>query len=245
VILYKSVSNIGSRDANEDAVLCIEERDRYCFAVADGLGGHGKGDIASQKAVDIFKREFYSIHETNTAFLRTAFLNAQNELITLQQAGGLKHEMKTTAVCVSVINDKCQWAHIGDSRLYLFKKNRIEMRTSDHSVPQMLVLSGEIKEKHISRHPDRNRLLRVLGANWEPPRYDLSDEILLYDYQAFLLCSDGFWEHINPRKMCKFLKKCETADEWLSLMTTEVSKNGTGMNMDNYSAIAAIIVSNR
>ena len=61
------------------------------------------------------------------------------------------------------------------------------------------------------------------------------------DCQGFLLCTDGFWELIEPKKMAKFLKKSKTADEWLSLMTVEVEKNGQAQDMDNYTAVAVIM----
>jgi len=174
-------------------------------------------------------------------FLNKSFTAAQSEILALQEVHGDKLGMKTTAVCLSIIGDKCQWAHIGDSRLYLFKKNKISLRTLDHSVPQMLALSGDIKDKHIPHHPDRNRLLRVLGVEWDSPRYEVSDEILISNCQAFLLCTDGFWELINPKLICRYLKKSSSAEEWLNLMTAEVEKNGLGKDMDNYTAIAAIL----
>jgi len=229
---------LGNREHNEDSATCIVSNGNYCFVVADGLGGHGKGEIASAKAIEVFEREFHTTPESNECFLNNAFSNTQSEILALQQAQNNKLGMKTTAVCLSIIDSNCQWGHIGDSRLYVFNKNKVKHRTLDHSVPQMLVLSGELKEKHISTHPDRNRLLRVIGVEWDSPRYELSEELPLRDYQAFLLCTDGFWEHIEPKKMGGFLKKSKTAEEWLSLMTSEVEKNGTGQDMDNYTAIA-------
>jgi len=240
MLTYKQITHIGDREHNEDSVTCIESGGNYCFVVADGLGGHGRGELASQKAVEIFGQEFEASHESNFDFVNKGFSSAQSEIMALQVAHGDKMGMKTTAVCLSIINGMCQWGHIGDSRLYLFKKNKIILRTLDHSVPQMLALSGDIKDKHISVHPDRNRLLRVLGIEWDSPRYEVSDEAPLADCQAFLLCTDGFWELIQPKLMCRFLKKSSSAEEWLEQMTAEVEKNGQGKNMDNYTAIAVI-----
>ena len=231
------VTHVGNREYNEDSVACIESNGNYCFVVADGLGGHGKGEVASQKVVEVFQREFKSNNE-DEKFLATAFTNAQNEVLAAQLAEGSKFEMKTTAVCLSMINDMCQWGHIGDSRLYIFNKNKIKLRTLDHSVPQMLALSGEIKEKHIATHPDRNRLLRVIGVEWDSPRYELSEVLSLTECEAFLICTDGFWELIEHKKMSGLLKKSKSVDEWLSLMTAEVERNGQGQDMDNYTAIA-------
>jgi len=240
LLTYKQLSHQGTREYNEDSAACIESGGSFCFVIADGLGGHGNGDAASQKAVEAFSREFNAAPADSESFLANAFTSAQNEILALQAASGAKFEMKTTAVCLSIIGDKCRWGHIGDSRLYIFWKNKMKFRTLDHSVPQMLVLSGEIKEKHILGHPDRNRLLRVIGVEWDSPRYELSEELPLAECQAFLLCTDGFWEHISHKKICALLKKSETAGEWLDLMTAEVEKNGKDQDMDNYTAIAVI-----
>jgi serine/threonine protein phosphatase PrpC len=120
----------------------------------------------------------------------------------------------------------------------MFVKNKLLLRTLDHSVPQMLVISKEIKARDIARHPDRNRLLRVMGIEWDTPKYELSDEYHLSDCQAFLLCTDGFWELIDEKTMRTLLKKSSSVEEWLSLMTDEVEKNGTEQDMDNYTALA-------
>ena len=102
----------------------------------------------------------------------------------------------------------------------------------------MLVLARDIKEKQIRNHPDRNRLLRVMGIEWEKPMYELAEPKKLGDYQAFLLCSDGFWELIDEKQMGKLLKSSSTVEEWMQSMVQVVRSNGTGKNMDNYTAIA-------
>ena len=240
MLTYKMLTHTGTREHNEDSAICVELGGNYCFVVADGLGGHGKGEVASQKVTEVFGREFRANAESDEPFLEHAFTTAQNEVLALQKAEGAKFEMKTTAVCLSVIDGICQWGHVGDSRLYAFYKNKIKIRTLDHSVPQMLALSGEIKEKHIRHHPDRNRLLRVIGVEWDSPRYELSEEFPMADCEAFLLCTDGFWELIDPKDMGRFLKKSNTVDEWLDLMVAEIEKNGRGQDMDNYTAIVVI-----
>ena len=114
-------------------------------------------------------------------------------------------------------------------------------RTLDHSVPQMLVNIGEIDEDEIRNHPDRNRLLRVMGAEWETPQYQYSEKIPLKKGQAFLLCSDGFWELITEKMMIRFLRRADSVDEWLDTMMDYVEEKGKEKNMDNYSAIAVWI----
>jgi serine/threonine protein phosphatase PrpC len=239
MLSYKMTTHIGNRECNEDSAVCLERGGDYCFVVADGLGGHGKGEVASRKLVEVFAREFEAADAADTeTFLRTAFDAAQAEIMAEQRASGARFDMKTTAVALVVIGEKCRFGHIGDSRLYMFSRNKVKTRTLDHSVSQMLVMARELREKDIAKHPDRNRLLRVVGVEWDSPKYDLSDEYALADCQAFLLCTDGFWELITDKQMSAFLKKSAAADDWLGQMTAEVEKNGNGQDMDNYTAIA-------
>ena len=137
--------------------------------------------------------------------MQVNFLESGDTLIKKIEKTHLKNSMKTTAVVLLTDNEKAIWAHIGDSRLYVFRKNKIVLRTLDHSVPQMLVSSGDIKEKEIRNHPDRNRLLRVMGVPWKRQEYEISEIRSLSECQAFLLCSDGFWEYITEKMMCKYL----------------------------------------
>jgi serine/threonine protein phosphatase PrpC len=257
--------------------LCVERGgNAWCFVVADGLGGHGKGEVASQMLVSTFETVFeeeagisksaeplefsnhsefseqsesagssmFSEHEGNTwteSFLRTAFDSAQQRIMTAQKASHAHCDMKTTGVAFVIADGKCRYGHVGDSRFYLFDRNgKFKERTLDHSVPQMLVLAGDIRAKDISRHPDRNRLLRVAGMEWDTPRYELSDEFDLAVCGAVLLCSDGFWEWIDEKDMRKYYKKSGSADDWLDKMSAHVEARAAkvGAVMDNYSAIA-------
>ena len=290
MIEYAIHTHVGERDNNEDSLKVIHNDEvGYCFVVADGLGGHSRGEDASRYTVEMFEEVFMNFNknieteesnvdeieenkETNAedteesnsdenkvdvedikndtidsvsseelsmqVFLECAFERAQKKLEEEQDKTGALNELKTTAVALTITDDKMKWAHIGDSRIYMFNKNKMIKRSLDHSVPQMLVFAGELKEKNIRNHPDRNRLLRVLGARNVDLKVDFSEEYTVDDCQAFLLCSDGFWECITEKKMCKFLRKSKSVNEWLEMMVKEVEKNGKGTNMDNNSAIA-------
>ena len=238
-ITYQQISKTGGRENNEDSANSVEANGNYCFMVADGLGGHGKGEVASELVVQVFEREFQTNLAKGNDFLANTFQKAQDEVVALQEAQHETSGMKTTAVVLTIIDGQCCWGHIGDSRLYIFGKNKVKFRTLDHSVPQMLVAAGAIKEKQIASHPDRNRILRAIGGEWDTPRYELSQgELPLMECQGFLLCTDGFWENITDKKICKLLKRSKTAAGWLDAMVKEVEKNGTGHHMDNYTAIA-------
>ena len=155
-----------------------------------------------------------------------------------QKLRNAKRKMKTTGVAIVTDDRNAYIGHVGDSRGYVFCRNKVKTRTLDHSIPQMLVLSREIKEDQIRNHPDRNTLLRVMGVEWDEAMYELMAPIPLRKCQAFLLCSDGFWELIDEREMCAQLKKANSVEEWLDNMVKIVRANGEGKNMDNFSAIA-------
>lgn len=241
---FTTYSNQGSREYNEDSVGIAEHGGEMCFVLADGLGGHGGGEVASKTAVNsicgLFKKDGYS----NT-FFEEAFQKAQDAIFEEQYKVQTASKMKTTLVVLVITEDKAYYAHVGDSRLYLFNNNRIKTRTIDHSVPQMLAISGEIKEKEIRHHPDRNRLMRVMGVQGEKPRCEIAKPVKLKGNMSFLLCSDGYWELIEEAEMEKAKKVSKTLEEWIKRMNETVRKNGAGTDMDNYSAVAVSVTVKR
>ena len=237
---YAYISKPGTRDNNEDSALAIERNTDFLFIVADGLGGHGKGEVASALVIESFKECFDEGSIAPENFIQEAIMTAQNRIIDEQREKRASHEMKSTCASLLISHGKCHIGHVGDTRVYVMHRNKIILQTLDHSVPQMLVMYGDIKEKHIRNHPDRNRLLRVIGVEWESPQHELAEMLPLIECQAFLLCTDGFWELCDEKKMCSYLKKSRDADEWLNLMVEEIEKNGKDTDMDNYTAIAVI-----
>lgn len=230
-------TNVGGRQINEDSVGVFQNEENNCYILCDGLGGHGMGDIASSLVVSVFENQFHKTDDV-VNFLGETFMASQDILMAEQKVRNAKRKMKTTGVAVVTDERNAYIGHIGDSRGYVFYKNKVKTRTLDHSIPQMLVLSREIKEDQIRNHPDRNTLLRVMGVEWDDIMYELMAPIPLKKCQAFLLCSDGFWELIDEKEMCAQLKKANSVEEWLENMIRIVQKNGNGKNMDNYSAIA-------
>lgn len=241
MVTYSLISKAGGRSNNEDNIGMYETDGVWYFLLADGLGGHGKGEVASsiavEKSIEILSGE-NGFSEDN---LRKAFDLSQQEILECQKADRTASDMKTTLVLLQVGEAAIQWGHIGDSRLYYFQKGKLVERTLDHSVPQMLVAGGKLKERKIRNHPDRNRLLRVMGVVWEQSRYELHDPIERQRDQVFLLCSDGFWELIDERKMTVCLKRAKSPEEWIEKMENIILKNGRKKDMDNYSAVAVWI----
>jgi len=239
MITYKLYTNVGNREKNEDSIGMYISKDCACFFLADGLGGHGGGEYASQIAVETAKGVYEKGMMEDS--LTEIFERAQYEILSQQMMNMELADMKTTLVALEIGNDAAKWGHIGDSRLYYFQRNKLETRTLDHSVPQALAASGKIREKDIRGHEDRNRLLRVLGSPWNKNKYEIAHPVKREPHQAFLLCSDGFWELIDEKTMKSALKKSDTVEEWLEYMAAEVNKNGRDKNMDNNSAIAVWI----
>lgn len=236
-ITYAIYTNIGNREKNEDSIGFYCNKNGYGFIVCDGLGAHGMGDVASGLVVKTFEKLFNEYTESDS-FIGNVFDTAQRELLALQEEVNADDKMKTTAVILTVGKRKTIVGHIGDSRCYVFRKDKIKWRTLDHSVPQMLALSGQIKEDEIRFHSDRTLLLNVLGDKCDAFSYEIMPKIKTNKKTSFLLCSDGFWEFVDERKMCESLKNADTVEQWLAKMIAIINENSSGKDRDNYSAIA-------
>lgn len=241
MISYHLITNQGSRSCNEDSVGVAKVGENHCFVLADGLGGHGRGEVASNLAIRTILEHFAKDPLASEEALSESMEEAQASILRMQREDRKYYDMKTTCVMLQISEKQLLWAYVGDSRLYYFQKHRLEQRTLDHSVPQMLVASGQLKESQIRYHPDRNRLLRVMGHEWDAPKYEISKVFPSSPGSRFLLCSDGFWEYIDEKQMQNEMKKSKNPEQWISRMTEEVRKNGRNKNMDNYSAIAVWI----
>lgn len=238
---YAFLSETGNRRVNEDCAGIEESGSAVLFSVCDGLGGHAKGEIASAMAVSVLNSAFKSSSSFDDNFFPEALGAVKDALHNAAQSDPSLADTKTTVTSLLIAGDRCRWCHVGDSRIYGFKNGEITMITRDHSVPRMLVDSGEITFSDIRRHPDRNVLLRAMSTDFCTENAEYSEECDTADFDAFLLCSDGFWELINERRMCHTLHHSSSAKEWLNIMADDVRQKGRRRNMDNYTAIAVIL----
>ncbi|MDE7432953.1 MAG: protein phosphatase 2C domain-containing protein [Lachnospiraceae bacterium] len=240
LVTYHLLSDKGDRKINEDRVGSYEKNEEFCFVLADGLGGHEKGEVASRlvvgECVELFKKNGF-----DEFYMREAFEIGQEKLLERQRVDKKPDDYKTTLVLLCIKENLINWGHIGDSRLYLFQNKKYVLHTLDHSVPQMLVSIGEIEDKDIRNHPDRSHLLSSMGIEWERPKYTVAEPIIPQKGMAFLMATDGFWELIDEEDMQKCLKKAKDVHEWMNSMEKIVLKNGKDRNMDNYSAIGVFI----
>lgn len=203
----KALSDVGGRANNEDA-LWIDESDnpeepgnRVRLAiVADGMGGHDRGEEASQIAVEILKSRLQDETWDVTAIQETVreAINEANIQIRRSDAGqpDSRKGMGTTVALAVVSNLTALIAWVGDSRIYRIRNGHLERLTTDHSFVEQLIQSGEITEEDGRTHPHRNRITSALGPFARPPELGM-DLVRLDPNDALLLCTDGMWEPLT------------------------------------------------
>lgn len=234
------ITSKAGRKVNEDYASFEINKEGCCCVVADGLGGHCSGEVASSSAVNKILSSYKSKVYDRLEYLGSYLQEAQKEVLSIQNKELRFKKMRTTLVLLLIEDYKAEWAHIGDSRLYFFRDDKIIFQTKDHSVTQALVNAGEITSEEIRFHEDRNRLLRVLG-DWESFKPKIEATIELKSGDKFLLCTDGFWEHILEEEMEKTVCNCDSAKQWLvrmeKLLDSKIEENN-----DNYTAVAVFVL---
>ena len=226
-------SEIGGRDKNEDTISLLEYNPAILALVADGLGGHADGELASALAVNTVNNELLN-HRISVVSLRNAIEKANEKVLEKRYDSG----MKTTISAVWFDEWSALAANVGDTRIYQFRGEELIFQSRDHSVAQMAVNAGDISVEELRTCKERHRLTRALGAQ-EEVSVDIA-HLELKKGDALLLCTDGFWEKIRECEMLEDLKGTNSAVKWLEKMRArmvsyEVEKG------DNHSAVAMII----
>ena len=228
---------LGDRRENEDTGTFEKISDHsLCALVCDGLGGHGGGRAASETAVGALL-QCRQCTQLPTKEQILGWMNQANGEI-LAKRDGPRH-MKTTAVFLFIQNDQAIWAHIGDSRLYHFHNGNLVHYTNDHSVCQIAVKLGEITRRDIPNHPDRSKVLKVLGADSIAP--EIHDPIRLEPGEhAFLLCTDGLWERLLEDEIQLDLLGAASPEQWLYSLRCRAERRKS-RDVDNNTAVAVFI----
>lgn len=230
-------TNVGKRKNNEDYFLY---NDRV-WILADGLGGHDSGEVASKTASEAV-REY--IRENGIPFSTETFLNiikaANLSLLEKQREDENLAAMRTTIVFAATNGERLRFANVGDSRFYYFKRGCLYVQSEDHSVSAVSARMGDISYDEIRKDPDRNKLIKVLGdkpdLNVKIPDIEISVE----KGDAFLLCSDGFWEYVYETEMETDLTKSLNAEEWMKYMLKRVLLRTQNEDNDNFTAVAVM-----
>ena len=231
-------SRKGSRKVNQDRLAYTYSRDTLMLVVADGMGGHAGGEIAAQIAVRLFIERFQQeakpVLKNPLKFLQDTMLRAHAALGSYANQFSMLETPRTTCVCTIVQAGHAYWAHVGDSRLYLFRQGGLIGSTKDHSKVQYLVDQGIIGADEIIDHPDRNKIFSCLGGLVDPV-IDLSRRTPLRNGDIIVMCTDGLWAVLDQKEMSTWLTSTpilKTAPQ----MMREGEKRG-GPDGDNLSAI--------
>ncbi len=233
-------TNAGDREQNEDSVACRLRDGSGIFVVADGLGGHQLGEVASSCVAETLASEWERETECGdrAEWLRDKIALANTEVMKLQTER--RATMKSTVVVLAVDGDRATWANVGDSRLYYLRDGAILSVTDDHSVAYKKYQAGEITRHQIGQDEDQSYLLRTLGgADRNQPDIGGSPEPLMSG-DAFLLCSDGVWEYLFDDEVPLDLLKSIDARDWAEhLLLRVISRIGRGN--DNLSLMTVIV----
>jgi protein phosphatase len=188
-------SDIGKvRTTNEDYFLNGKINDNeFLFIVADGMGGHQAGDVASKLASESFFETYKTLRKKNTSIANCLELSVRkaNSVVFKKAAADIeKRGMGTTFSAVVIAGMKAFIAHVGDSRVYLIRRNKIKKITTDHSFVEKLVEEGRISPEEARDHPQKNVLYMSLGAR-ETFSPEIMNDIILEDGDGLVICSDG------------------------------------------------------
>jgi PPM family protein phosphatase len=232
-------SRKGGRKANQDRTSYAYTRDALLMVVADGMGGHLHGEVASQIAVQLlteaFQREAKPTLADPLDFLQRSILDAHYALGDYAKARNLVESPRTTCVACVVQEANAYWAHAGDSRLYHVREGRIQAVTRDHSRVQMLVDQGRVREEAVQNHPDRNKIFNCIGATARP-QVELSKPAPLREDDALILCSDGLWGPLTSKLITATLIRNDLMKAVPQLL--DLAELRAGADCDNLSVVA-------
>jgi len=239
---FAKITSVGGRAANQDAYAQASQDDLTCFVVSDGVGGHVGGEIASQIVVDAVIERFLQDASFGTRALRSYVDYAVAQVAVHQAADVQLKQMSATvaAILIDQHNRCAVWAHMGDTRLYFFRDNKILSVTKDHSLVQQFVDAGYCPPDQLRTHPQRSALLAAVGAEGEMPTEVTPEPQQLKDGDAILICTDGLWEWVADTEMERTLAAAMTVEQWLESMS-ETAATISGLSAkarDNFTAFA-------
>lgn len=231
----------GGRPVNQDCLETFEGGGRMCLTACDGLGAYAGSGEASEICSAYITRAFARHAGNVTADAVTEFFRGAHEsIVTAKSLDSSLGSSCTTAACVFADDADTLIAHIGDTRVYVFENGKIAMRTADHSVAQLAVERGRIDAEEIRFHKHQNKLTRVVGGKF----FVLPDFCALgraaVSGDAFLLCTDGFWEYVTSAEMEEDIASSQKPAEALGKMEQRLLAAAPAGN-DNYSAILAFV----
>jgi len=216
------------RQSNEDAFLA--EPAKGLFAVADGLGGHLAGEVASSQALKILQQYFSSRSSAPTPeLLAEAVKQANSHVFRLAQNSPNRNGMGTTLTAVLLSDYEALIAHVGDSRAYLLTDEGLQQITEDHSYVGELLRQGQISEAEARHHPRRNMLTQALGV--EPELEIRLNRVQLLGIRLLLLCTDGVSGVLENKAIEKLLQGPKSLEDKVEAICQAVLERGAPDNL--------------
>ncbi|SEN37284.1 protein phosphatase [Duganella sp. CF517] len=232
-------SHIGGRKVNQDRMGYSFTRDALLLVLADGMGGHLRGEIAAGVALQtisaMFQQQATPYVKKPQRFLEEAFLAAHRDIHDYRKAHAMPETPRTTIVACLIQHNTATWAHCGDSRLYWLREGRILARTRDHSHIESLIAKGLVPASERATHPDRNKLYNCLGAD-SLPKVEVSSGAGLLPGDQMLLCSDGLWSMLPDDEMARRMHAHTVPRAVPDLLRAALDAAGDGS--DNVTALA-------
>jgi len=232
-------SQIGGRRVNQDRLAYSYSKDSLLMVIADGMGGHARGEIAAEIAVNTlnnrFQAEARSAIRRPKEFLESSIHAAHRAIVAFADKNDMLECPRTTIVAAILQNGKAQWAHVGDSRLYFFRSGRLAVATQDHSRVQQMIDAGIITPDQAAVHPDRNKIYNCLGGVL-PPNVTQSEEWTLQIGDSIWISTDGFWGPLHATPISDRLLHEDILALVPKLM--EEAERKAGPESDNLSVVA-------
>lgn len=231
------ISRKGGREKNEDRMGYCYTRDSGLFALADGMGGHPEGEVASQLALQtlaaLFQRDAKPTLADPLRFLHDAIVAAHHQLLRYATEKALMDTPRTTIVACVMQGNAAYWAHCGDSRLYLVRGEKLIARTRDHSYTELQETLSHVVP--MGEKFNRNVLFTCLGSPGKPV-VDTAGPLLLHAGDRMLLCSDGLWGSVSDATITEQLACSAISDSAPELV--EQALRNAGPKSDNVTVIS-------
>jgi serine/threonine protein phosphatase PrpC len=231
------VSRKGGREKNEDRMGYCYTRDAGLFALADGMGGHPEGEVASQLALStmaaLFQREAKPKLAEPLRFLQEAIIAGHHQLLRYATERALMDTPRTTIVACIIQGNTAYWAHCGDSRLYLVRGQKLVARTRDHSYSELQATLSQVVP--IGDRVNRNVLFTCLGSPGKPV-VDTAGPLVVHAGDKVMLCSDGLWGSVTDPIITDMLANRPISDAVPELV--ERALRTAGEKSDNVTVLA-------
>lgn len=231
-----AVSEKGGRLNNEDSIYPLPETansNQKLFLVCDGVGGAEKGEIASSLACEAFQTYFSTFldDEPTVSFINKAIRYTEARFDDYTRSHPEARGMATTLTMTFVGTTGLTFAHVGDSRIYHFRKGEILYRTEDHSLVNSLVKLGKITKEEAIHHPQRNVILRAIQGTDHPTEAEvvLLDQVNAGDF--LFMCSDGVLERLTDERLSDIFRQSYNPEEIKNAIMAACS----GKTRDNFS----------